>query len=450
MRNFRLQILTIAGAILLTHGCQSESTDSEQTSTQETANTQSLTDIADSDSAAADSIVETPDALPETQMPAPEVVSKETFAATEFAVEFSTGAEDSPMAPRYSPPGKGLPLTPVEVAEEFGLDGLETQLVLGWPADKQTPIKLLVTRATAAEPYTRLFVDSDRNGEFNEPAITVEPSVSRGNIWSSFSTTVPATYFQSPVAPEQTTDNYAVNFWLVAAAADERPEVLRVSRRGFKTADVRIGDQSVSVVLSDSNNDAIFGEGDWYELKPSDSSSKASGMRKVGDFAWLEEAAFKLELDGARGGSGRLVPHDPGMTREEDLLARDPYGADRKAVKAEQPLQFRHDVDAAIAEAAEKNLPCFIKFETTWCGPCKMMTQNVFTAKDVVDSSEGVVCVKVDGDERKDLLERYAVKAFPTGIMLAGDTNESGRFVGYQSVAKMTAFLKEKRIAASE
>ena len=58
--------------------------------------------------------------------------------------------------------------------------------------------------------------------------------------------------------------------------------------------------------------------------------------------------------------------------------------------------------------------------------------------------------MKVDGDERKDLLERYAVKAFPTGIMLAGDTNESGRFVGYQSVAKMTAFLKEKRIAASE
>ena len=74
-----------------------------------------------------------------------------------------------------------------------------------------------------------------------------------------------------------------------------------------------------------------------------------------------------------------------------------------------------------------------------------MMTQMVFNAKDVVEASEGVMCVMVDGDERRDLIERYAVKAYPTGLMIAGDGTESDRFVGYQTVKQMTAFLKEKR-----
>ena len=74
-----------------------------------------------------------------------------------------------------------------------------------------------------------------------------------------------------------------------------------------------------------------------------------------------------------------------------------------------------------------------------------MMTQMVFTAKDVVDASEDVVCVMVDGDERADLVKRYEVKAYPTGVMIAADGSESARFVGYQRVTEMAAFLKDNR-----
>jgi thiol:disulfide interchange protein len=147
-----------------------------------------------------------------------------------------------------------------------------------------------------------------------------------------------------------------------------------------------------------------------------------------------------------------------GTTLESDVVAAksvgdsvdgpalDLFAADRTAVKAAKPLEFRHDVDAAIAEAADKKLPCFVKFETTWCGPCKMMSQLVFTAKDVVDAADGVMCVMVDGDERSDLTERYAVKAYPTGVMIAADGSEAARFIGYQNVNEMAAFLKDKRL----
>ena len=267
-------------------------------------------------------------------------------------------------------------------------------------------------------------------------------SDSRGMIWSNFDTTLKVTY----LGDEQVNEDYPVVFWLTVAAASDRPEVLRMSRRGFKTGEATVGDVKVSVVLSDSNNDAVFGDGDWWELRADDTPSKSENMRRVGEFAWLGESAFKLEVANAFGGSARLVPYDPGITREADALARDPYGADRTAVKAAQPLEFRHDIDAAIAEAADKKLPCFIKFETTWCGPCKMMTQMVFTAKDVVDAADGVVCVKVDGDERKDLVERYEVNAYPTGVMIGADSTESARFVGYQKVTQMAAFLKDQRV----
>ena len=353
----------------------------------------------------------------------------------------SAGATDSPLAPRYSPPGKGLELNPVQVADSLGVDGLETEVVLGWPVEQQNPIKMLVTRAAPNEAYSKLYIDSDSNGKYDEEVIIAMPSESRGNIWSNFSATLKVKYLvDNPVI-----EDYPVTLWLAVASAAEQPKILRISRRGFKTGEIIIGDKKGSLVLSDSNNDAVFGEGDWWELRTENQPSKSSDMRKVGDYVWLGESAYKLELNDATGNAGRLSAFDPGKTREQDELARDPYSADKKAAKAERPLEFRHDADEAIAEAAEKKLRCFIKFETTWCGPCKTMTQYVFTAKDVVEASAGIVCVKVDGDERRDLVERYAVKAYPTGVMISSDATEEARFVGYQKVVEMTDFLKPKQ-----
>lgn len=355
------------------------------------------------------------------------------------ALKFAAGDSKSKLAPRYSPPGKALKLEAFTAPAELGFDGLQSEVLLGAPLEKQSPVKLLVTRATAEEVYSKLYIDADRNGVFDEPAIVAKMSNSRGMTWSSFDAMIKVTY----QGEETVAEDYPVAFWLTAAAPADRPEVLRMSRRGYKVGEATVGSDKVSVVLSDSNNDAVFGEGDWWELRTEDSTSKPD-MRRVGEFAWLGESAFKLEIENAFGSSARLVPFDPGITREADALARDPYGADRAAVKAAKPLEFRHDADAALTEATDKKIPCFIKFETTWCGPCKMMTQNVFTAKDVVDAAEGVMCIMVDGDERKDLVARYQVKAYPTGLMILADGHEANRFVGYQRVTQMAAFLKKR------
>lgn len=356
-------------------------------------------------------------------------------------IEFTLSLQpwDTEFTPANLPPSKALTLQPIEVDPKLGVNGLTTEAKLGWPKDQGAVTKLLVTRPSTGEPYSQLYIDSDGNGEFDEPVITAKKSDERGLIWTKFSAELKANFVLDTAA----TVEFPVELWLSVKKAKSKPTTMRLSRRSYRLGEVLVGEQKALVVLSDGSNDEVLGAGDWWEIRPVGSDTKAA-MRAVDDFYWLGEQAYKLEIASPLGDKARLVPHDPGVTRKQDLAARDPFGIDGGIAKAEKPLEFRHDADAAIVEAKEKNLPCFVKFETTWCPPCKLMTSYVFTAQDVVDASEGVVCVKVDGDERTDLLEKYGVEAFPTGVMFGADGTEVSRFVGYQNVEMMSKFLKER------
>ena len=204
----------------------------------------------------------------------------------------------------------------------------------------------------------------------------------------------------------------------------------------------------MQLVISDSDNDGVIKKGDWWELR-STPVSKTAGMREIGDFQWGAGSAWNLYLDANDWRKATLTPHDPEMTEEEDAIIRDHLREDRLAVRATTAVPFRKDIDEAIAEASEAKSRCFIKFETEWCGPCKTMAELVFTAKDVAESAKGIVCVVVDGDVRKDLAEKHAVKGYPTGIILNGEGKEIARYMGYQNVKQTATFLKQTG-AASE
>ncbi|MCL4104786.1 UNVERIFIED_CONTAM: hypothetical protein GTU68_034225 [Idotea baltica] len=70
------------------------------------------------------------------------------------------------------------------------------------------------------------------------------------------------------------------------------------------------------------------------------------------------------------------------------------------------------------------------------------MDQLVYTAEPVAEKCKQVVCVKLDGDEQRDLVKRYKVEAYPTMLLVNADGAEVARCRGYQSVAKLLEFLK--------
>jgi len=111
-------------------------------------------------------------------------------------------------------------------------------------------------------------------------------------------------------------------------------------------------------------------------------------------------------------------------------------------------VTFMDDYATAEATARREGKPLFIDFETTWCGPCKLMDQWVYTADSVVNAARAVVAVKVDGDDHPDLATGHGVVGYPTMILIGPDGTEMRRLSGYESVAAMTTFLAVEKKGA--
>jgi hypothetical protein len=365
--------------------------------------------------------------------------------ADDCVVKFEPGKPGARIAPRYSPYGTKVPLKPAADGRKAGVDALEARLKVGPEHDATPGIKLILARSAAGAPYDRLIVDTNGDGSLDdETLMTTKPEVVRRQYWTRFMVSVKVAHVEIGSA---VVDDYPINLWVVVEKPDELPEVIRFGRRGYKSGSATVAGVPMDVVISDGNNDAVYGVGDLWTIMPASSTAVHSSelSRKVGDFAWAAGKAWKLELQGTAGRTGRLVPFDPGVTEAQDQEARDMYRADRLAPRATSPVVFSKDYEKALAAAKSKGAAYFLDFETTWCGPCALMDKYVYTAEPVVKAAQGTICVKVDGDDHKDLKEQYKVDSFPTGILFDGTGNEIGRFIGYSGVREMQAFFSKAK-----
>ena len=95
---------------------------------------------------------------------------------------------------------------------------------------------------------------------------------------------------------------------------------------------------------------------------------------------------------------------------------------------------FRHVSFAeGVAAAKAEGKLVFIDFFTEWCGPCRMMANNIFPQKAVGDYfNEKFVCLKIDAEkgEGVELAKRFNVTAYPTFIVLDANEKLLGTRVG--------------------
>lgn len=358
-----------------------------------------------------------------------------------YEVSFEPGRLGSKLEPTFSPYGTKLPLTAKAFPGLKGFDHLETHLKLGPGRDEDAGQLLVLARSATGKPYDLLFLDRNHDGSLDaERPVLARPSEVRGKFWSSFATAVKVKH---ATAREAAWEDYPLAFWVVVEKEGESPELVRFSRRGFLAGSVQIDGVAFDVVLADANNDAVFGPGDSWTIRPASQSTRWSSSRGVGDFAWAAGKAWKLELEGTSGRKGRVVHFDPGITQAEDEQQRDLLREDRLAPRAKVPVAFEHKFEQTLESAGTRKAPYFLDFETTWCGPCKQMDAFVYTAEAVAQAARGVLCIKVDGDERKDLVTRYQVKSYPTGILFDPDGKELARFVGYRGVKQMAEFFRK-------
>ncbi len=106
-----------------------------------------------------------------------------------------------------------------------------------------------------------------------------------------------------------------------------------------------------------------------------------------------------------------------------------------------------HDLTSALAEAKTTKKPIMMDVFATWCGPCKLLDQNVFSRSEVGEASKAFVTVKIDGDQNESLKRHYRVAGYPTVLFLAPDGKEIGRSYGavsYDIMLEVMAKAQEK------
>ena len=337
---------------------------------------------------------------------------------------------------KWSPYGQQLPLTE-------GEGGMTAQLTLG--PDGTSPIRLRLMKGDGSPHFNHLYIDLNRDREFAPTELhETEVSETRDKFWSSFDAVVGI-----PVVDPETgaaaINPYPLSLWYVEdpRVPDEEP-VLRFSRRGWMEGSLALEGVEAVVLVTESVMDGVFGMEDSWALASQDSASDiltSSYSRSLDGHSWLFEKAYHVtEVDP----SGRrlvLAPFDPGITRAEETEMNDHLAVDRRAARSGGTVAFLHDFEEAEALARQDGKALFIDFETTWCGPCKIMDEWVYTADAVVGASQTIVSVKVDGDERLDLKERFGVSGFPTMILLDAMGEEIRRASGYVNVVDMTEFM---------
>jgi len=99
-----------------------------------------------------------------------------------------------------------------------------------------------------------------------------------------------------------------------------------------------------------------------------------------------------------------------------------------------------HDGIAA-AQKAEK--PVLIDFYASWCGPCKLMDEQVFPDPAVVAAMADFVCIKVDVDSDVKVALAYGVQSIPRTVVLNIHGEMVGDRIGFMESEAYIDFLKD-------
>jgi YHS domain-containing protein/thiol-disulfide isomerase/thioredoxin len=87
--------------------------------------------------------------------------------------------------------------------------------------------------------------------------------------------------------------------------------------------------------------------------------------------------------------------------------------------------------EKAEQQSKDRGVPILIHFHAHWCGPCRTMDADVLETAEVHAALRaGIVGVKVNADDRQDLVHRFGISSLPTDLIISSDGVTLSRNVG--------------------
>jgi thiol-disulfide isomerase/thioredoxin len=109
-------------------------------------------------------------------------------------------------------------------------------------------------------------------------------------------------------------------------------------------------------------------------------------------------------------------------------------------------IVFQHGTWAEIVKkATAANKPIFVDFYAVWCGPCKMMTRDVFTQETVgAFFNQNFISYKVDAEkEEVDLVGSISLEAYPTLVFFSPTGKMMHKAVGALDAEPLVSLAKQ-------
>lgn len=143
----------------------------------------------------------------------------------------------------------------------------------------------------------------------------------------------------------------------------------------------------------------------------------------------------------------RVVAYLTQRKKEVEVNLQEYYDGAVFTLTHVEGIQFSDlSFDEALKKAKEEKKLVFMDCYTTWCGPCKLMSDQVFNRKEVGDYfNKHFINLKRDMEkgEGKLLAERYGVDAFPTMFLLDSNGNVVYKLLGAQDMKTFLEKMKE-------
>lgn len=178
-----------------------------------------------------------------------------------------------------------------------------------------------------------------------------------------------------------------------------------------------------------------------HDLSKPNPEQIATWIVRLGDdrFSVREEATARLAAIGEQAGPA-LVEVVESPDAEVAHRARDLLERIRERKAAIQSAFQLLDHDAALAKAKNENKLLLIDFHADWCGLCKTLDKETFSAEKVaLFLKQKTIAIKINTDDHVKLAREYKVEAVPCLVFLDSSGKEVGRLVGRQSADEFLA-----------
>lgn len=105
---------------------------------------------------------------------------------------------------------------------------------------------------------------------------------------------------------------------------------------------------------------------------------------------------------------------------------------------------FESSYEAALEKAERQNLPLLIHFHASYCGPCRMMSSQVFSQPSIQNQLQsGLVAVEVDVQQRPDVTQKYGTTTIPRDVVIYPGQSPQTINKGFKSTLAFSGILQQ-------